>query len=104
MVVGYVAREVWRQLYRGLYQAVNAQDRLINQAWTRSKFSKPIRQGVRHGAGLGAAIDYGISEFGDDIEDYGFSQPRNVKVPSSRKYRKTRDRCPRRPYRRRSYY
>ncbi len=103
MVVGYIAREIFRIAYRGLYRTINAQDTLINKAWSRSKFSRPIRQGVRHGAGLGAAIGYGISEFGDDIEDYGFQAPRNGKIPSSGKYSKTRNRYSTRPDRRYCY-
>ncbi len=92
MVVGYIAREIFRQAFKGLYRAVNFQDKAINQAWSAARFNRPVRLGVRHGAGIGAATGYFISnEFQDDIEDYGFTSPKQP-VPASRKYGKARNR------------
>ena len=57
MVVGIIARVFQRigsQGFRQLYRAVNYQDKAIDTAWSRARISKPIRQGVRHGAAGGA--------------------------------------------------
>ncbi len=98
MVVGYVAREIFKQAFRGLYRTVNFQDKTIRQAWTRGGYGRQTIKGVRHGAGIGAATGYFINqEFGDDVEDV-FQTPRNVQVPSSRKYAKARNRPTRRNY------
>ncbi len=104
MVYGQIAREIFRIAYRGLYRTINFQDKAIDKAWSAARFNRSVRRGVRHGAGIGAATGYFISnEFQDDIEDYGFSTPRE-RVPASRKYDKTRYRQSRRNYRRYSNY
>ncbi len=95
MVIGVIAREIFRQTYRGLYRAINFQDKAIDKAWSAARFNRSIRRGVRHGAGIGAATGYFISnEFQDDIEDFGFTSPRNV--PKTGKYAKAYYRRPRR--------
>jgi len=99
MVLGVFVRELFKQSYRGLYRAINFQDRAIDKAWSYARFNRSVRRGVRHGAGIGAATGYFIQqEFGDDIEDFGFSSPK--KLPQTRKYSKARYRQTRgsRPY------
>ncbi len=96
MVIGVIAREVFKQAFRGLYKTVNFQDRLIDKAWSAARFNRSVRRGVRHGAGIGAATGYFISrEFEDDIEDV-FQTPRKPSNPQTYKQQKTRYRRPRR--------
>ncbi len=95
MVLGQIAREIFRTGYRGLYRTINFQDKAIDRAWSYGRFNRSVRRGVRHGAGIGAATGYFISqEFNDDIEDV-FQTPKR-QLPPSGKYSKTRYRSPRR--------
>ncbi len=95
MVIGVILREIFKQGSRGLYRAINFQDKAIDKAWSAARFNRSIRRGVRHGAGIGAATGYFISnEFQDDIEDFGFTTPR--KLPQTRYDNKTRSRQTRR--------
>ncbi len=90
MVLGQIAREIFRTGYRGLFRAVNFQDRAIDKAWSAGRFNRNIRRGVRHGAGLGAATGYFINEAFDDIDDV-FQTPQK-RVPTSSKYNKAYNR------------
>ncbi len=97
-IVGNIVRQIFQQGARGLYRAINFQDKAIDKAWSAARFNRNIRRGVRHGAGIGAATGYFISnEFQDDIEDFGFTTPR--KLPQTRYNDKTRRRQTRRPSR-----
>ncbi len=91
MVIGAFAREIFRQGWRGLYRAVNLQDKMIDKAWSAARFNRSVRRGVRHGAGIGAATGYFISDaFDDDLEDV-FKAPQR-QLPPSGKYNETRHR------------
>ncbi len=89
MVIGQIAKEVFRTGIRGLYRAINIQDKAIDRAWSLARFNRSVRRGVRHGAGIGAATGYFISDqFKDDIEDFGFKAP-NGKSTKTRPFNKT---------------
>ncbi len=75
-----------------IYKVLSAQDRAIGTAARIGGYGRQAQRGVRHGALAGSVIGTVLSEFGDDIEDYGQTQPR--KLPTSRKYTKTYRRYP----------
>ncbi len=95
-IIGPIIRQFARKGFTQIYRAINMQDRLINQAWSKARFNKSIRRGVRHGAAAGSILGTAFTDFGDDVEDV-FQRPRNVKVLAPGKYGKTRNRYPRRP-------
>ncbi len=92
-VIGPTVRYHANRAFGELYRAINFQDRLINQAWTKGKFVKEIRWGVRHGAAAGSILGPALFEFGDDIEDGRFP---TRDVPPTGQYSKTRYRSTRR--------
>lgn len=74
-----------------IYKVLSAQDRAIGTAARIGGYGRQAQRGVRHGAIAGSVIGTVLSEFGDDIEDFGQTkQP----VSTSRKYTKTRRRYP----------
>ncbi len=78
-----------------IYKVLTAQDRAINSAMRVGGYGRQATRGVRHGALAGSVIGTVLSEFGDDVEDFGFSSPKQP-VSTSRKYTKTRSRYSRR--------
>ncbi len=92
-VIGPAVRYHANRAFGELYRAINYQDKLINKAWTKGKFIKEIRWGVRHGAAAGSIVGPLLFEFGDDIEDGRFPT-RDVFTTS--KYGKARNRSTRR--------
>ncbi len=94
VIIGPAIRQILRKGFGHIYRAVNLQDRLIDKAWSRAKFNRNVRRGVRHGAGGGAII--GTLLYDDDSENLGTDDSNPTSPPS--KIIQTRRRYTRRTY------
>ncbi len=85
MVITVVAREIFKQVGKQIYRAVNVQDRLLDKAWSYGRFNRSIRKGVRHGLAGGAAIGTYITQ-APDSPGNGVQAPFRPKPPTGKSY------------------
>ncbi len=93
-VIAGILRPIAGKAFRQLYRAVNLQDKLIEQSWSRARIIRPIRQGIRHGAGGGAIAGIFIEQNKNTMTENGLQTP--YVGPSSRPFNKTYRGQPRR--------
>ena len=90
MVIG-IGIKILQQAFRyrkQIYTVLTAQDRAIGTSMRIGGYGRQATRGLQHGAIAGSVLGTALSEFGDDVEDFGFTPQKPVST--SRKYIKTR--------------
>ncbi len=96
--IAQIARPFIKQIGRNIYQALRAQDRIIDYTYRKTGlYNRGVVRGIKHGLGGGAIVggtfQLGLNAPDSPGNDIGIPQQRNG--PSARTSYKTRSRFPR---------